>query len=95
MCKKCCVDRQAETITACKEPQHTQVSTSQQQSAESSSAQADVFYDPTRPLTKDHYEVHRRAADEWNKKTNALAERKEQEDLLKKHIAIIFWKVCV
>jgi hypothetical protein len=55
----------------------------------------DNFYDPTKPLTQEHYDAQRRAAQTWEDKTNKLAHLQQLEDQMRKHISLAFWKeVC-
>jgi hypothetical protein len=50
------------------------------------------FYDPSKPLTQDHYDAQQRAALKWHDQTNKMLEMKQLEDHVKKNISIVFWK---
>jgi uncharacterized membrane protein YfhO len=50
------------------------------------------FYDPSKPLMKDHYDAQQRAALKWQDQTNKMLEMKQLEDRVKKNINIVFWK---
>lgn len=54
------------------------------------------FYDPSKPLTKDHYDAQQRTTQKWQDQTNKMLQMKQLEDHVKKNISIVFWKeVCM
>jgi len=101
-CKSCCQKYQHLIGTQCKEPWHAvEIPSSESGGTNTSSSgsmatntkiQWDEFYDPTKPLTKDHYDSKQRAAQNWQEETDQILQIKQQQDCVKKNIVIIFWK---
>ncbi|KDQ58767.1 hypothetical protein JAAARDRAFT_101274, partial [Jaapia argillacea MUCL 33604] len=93
-CKKCCQIRQHAEKRRCPHSTHTVQSDESEGVSQMSSANTshrDVFYDPSRPLTKAHYDARARAAQEYQVYTNTLAQQKASEEQMKRNVTILFW----
>ena len=101
-CKTCCQKYQKLTGSRCKEPCHTcepdvssaatGTSGSTIDNGGSNAAGNSEFYDPTKPLAKEHYEAHEWVAQQWHQDTEMSLQVKELRGSIEKNLTIVFWK---
>lgn len=101
-CKTCCQKYQTLTGSRCKEPRHGREPDGSSTSAGTSGLTLDnggsnaagrsEFYDPTKPLAKEHYEARERAAQQWRQDTETSLQVKELRGSIGKNLTIVFWK---
>lgn len=51
-----------------------------------------LFYDPTKPLTREHYEAREKAHMDFKVQRDAVEARQRQEEMLKRYVMLIYWK---
>jgi hypothetical protein len=100
-CKNCCQKYRTITGSRCKEARHAAEGASSTATngtdsdpntvEQQTDIQRDDWYDPTKPLTKEHYDAKQRAAQKHRENTNQMAEMIKLEDRMKKNISLVFW----